>query len=294
MELSVTLDGFLLQLTANGRSEHTRLQYRRHVLQFDAWLRAEQRPTELAAITPEVVAAFLAAPRTRTTATGVAKKPGSMNALRGSLKAFFQHLHAAGAIANDPARLVKRALCSPPPPRAMGEQDEQRFLAALADVSGPTALRDQMLFTLMLRTGLRIGSALGLDVEDVDLENGELRVRSAKRAQPATVYLSDELRRRMQDFIGERTSGPLFVGRGNARVGRRHVHRRLVTWTTKAGIARRYSPHALRHRFAMRLYSETHDVLLVKDALLHRSIASTLAYARTSPTRLRAALGVST
>ena len=50
--------------------------------------------------------------------------------------------------------------------------------------------------------------------------------------------------------------------------------------------------HTLRHTFAMRLYQKTRDVLLVKEALRHRSIASTLVYCRIQERQLRKALCV--
>jgi site-specific recombinase XerD len=71
---------------------------------------------------------------------------------------------------------------------------------------------------------------------------------------------------------------------------RRHAERRFRVWVEKAGI-RRASPHSLRHTFATKLYKRTGDVLLVREALCHRSISSTLIYARVDAERLRRVLG---
>ncbi len=84
-----------------------------------------------------------------------------------------------------------------------------------------------------------------------------------------------------------RTPGPLT----RQRVSRRQAQRRFAHWIEKAAITRAASPHSLRHRFAMAMYARTQDVLLVKEALHHRSITSTLVYARADETRLRRALG---
>lgn len=70
----------------------------------------------------------------------------------------------------------------------------------------------------------------------------------------------------------------------------RHVQRRFIGWLQRAGITRRASPHTLRHTFATNLYQKTGDILLVKDALHHRSITSTLVYARTDEARVRDAI----
>jgi integrase/recombinase XerC len=70
----------------------------------------------------------------------------------------------------------------------------------------------------------------------------------------------------------------------------RHVQRRFEEWLAKAGVRARYSPHSLRHSFALGLYERTGDVLLVQAALGHRAISSTLVYARASAERVRAAV----
>jgi site-specific recombinase XerD len=89
----------------------------------------------------------------------------------------------------------------------------------------------------------------------------------------------------------DRTTGPLFPTRDGRRLTSRQVARRLAGWLEAAGITRRASPHTLRHSFATQLYRKTGDILLVREALRHRSIASTLVYARVDGERLRRALG---
>jgi site-specific recombinase XerC len=71
----------------------------------------------------------------------------------------------------------------------------------------------------------------------------------------------------------------------------RHVQRRLMFWCKRAGIARHVKPHDLRHSFAIRLYRQTRDLLLVQAALRHRSIVSTTVYARSDEDALRRAVG---
>lgn len=151
--------------------------------------------------------------------------------------------------------------------------------------------RDYALFHLMLATGIRVGSAVALDVEHVNLERGELRLTTMKGGRPATAFLGREIQDHLRQYIGERTSGPLFPGRGSERITTRHVQRRIGEWLTRAGIKTAASPHWLRHGFAMRLYRDTGDIALVQAAMCHRSITSTLVYARVDAGRVRAAMG---
>ena len=201
------------------------------------------------------------------------------------------YLHAAGHIREDPTRLTRRALCAPRPPNGLGADEETRFLDVLSHGEGPEAERDHAMFHLMLATGLRLSSTIALDRDDVDLERAEIDVRSTKGNRPDRVFLGTAIREHLAKYITDRGPGPLFTSKDGQRVSRRQVQRRFAHWLQKAGITRAASPHSLRHAFALRLYGRTGDVLLVKEALHHRSIASTLVYARADEERLRRALG---
>jgi site-specific recombinase XerC len=287
MMISVALERFLVQLDADGRSPHTIGQYRRHVRLLDDWLRAEGHSRRIDRIDHEVVARFLCSPAARCRPDGRTKKATSTNALRTSIRCFFSYLHRAGYIRVDPARLVRRALCFPSPPRALTDDEQKRLLRVLDTSRGEKPGRDAAIVHLLLSTGLRIGSAVALNVEDVDLNAHILWIRSTKGNRPDRVFLGRKITAHLRRWIGDRTTGPLFEAVPGRRITTRHVARRLSQWTARAGIRRPLSPHSLRHSFATRVYARSRDILLVRDALLHRSIASTLVYATHDEQRLR-------
>ncbi len=290
MHLENALERFLLQLKADGRSPHTIGQYRRHVRMFAAWLANVGHSGSAGDVTPDDLAAFLASETVRKTAAGRTRKPGSANALRGSLRGFFGYLVRAEVLARDPSRLVRRAICAPPPPRALRPAEEERLLGVLRESPGAEAERDRVLVELMLGCGLRLSSALALDVEDLDVGEGVVQLRTVKGGAEQRVFLPKRVGRALADFLGDRRAGPVFQSVSGRRITGRHFQRRFRSWCTKAGISNAATCHSLRHSFAMRLYSQTGDVLLVKSALGHRSITSTLVYARADEERLRAAL----
>ena len=162
MPIEDALDRFILQLRADGRSDHTVRQYRRHVRALKKWLVDEDRHDDTAAISHEAIAAFLVSPAAGHRPDGSPKKATSTNALRSSIRNFFGYLHRAGDIDADPSRLVRRARCEPPPPRALSEDERARLLAALDECTSPEDVRDRALFRLMLATGIRIGAAVTL------------------------------------------------------------------------------------------------------------------------------------
>ena len=290
MSIEEALGKFLLQLEADGRSIHTRSQYGRHIRLLARWAAGAGLSGDLAGLDHEHLARFFAAPEARTRPDGRPKRAGSVNALRSSVKGFFAYLTQAGLVERDPSRILGRARCGQPPPRALGPADQGRLLAVLSKAEEPVGQRDHVLFALMLGTGLRLSSAVLLDVEDVDLDDGQILVRHAKGDRVETVFLSCDLRALLRAFMGERTTGPLFRAGDGRRVSTRHEQRRFGQWIERAGITGRFSPHSLRHSFAMELYRKTRDLLLVKEALHHRSVSSTMVYARVDQERVRAAL----
>ena len=289
MQLQVALQGFLLQLQADGRSPHTVAQYRRHGTALANWLATTGADTDVAALTPETLARFFASDAARTSCRGGAKKATSANAMRTSVRCLAKHLHDAGLVATNPARLLRRARCAPPPPKALRDDEQKRLLTVLAAATGPEAERDRMLIELLLGTGVRIGSAIALDIEDLDLAHGELTLRTTKNDRPITAVLPAAIAEKLKVFLGTRTTGPVFLA-GDHRVSIRHVQRRIGGWLKAAGITGR-SAHAFRHTFACRVYSATGDLQVTQAALGHASIASTVIYAKVDKSRVRAAVG---
>jgi integrase/recombinase XerD len=135
----------------------------------------------------------------------------------------------------------------------------------------------------MVRTGIRVSSAVALEVRDVDLAR-------MKNDAPDTVFVGDELVEIVREHVGPRNDGALFTGGRGSRIPSRHISRRLRMCCLAAGIERPVSPHSLRHTFATRLDRRAGDLLLVRTALRHRSIASTLVHPQADQSRVRHAV----
>ncbi len=278
MLLHEALAAFVLQLHADGRSVHTIKQYQRHLRLLGSWLTANGIEPELDAITTQVVARFLVSDAARKTADGAAKLATTANALRTSVRVFFQFAELAGFVARSPGMLVKRARCGEPPVRALSDAEVERLLA----VAGKGEARDELLVRLLLATGLRIGEALALEVEDVDLLRGEIRVRRAKGDRPRVAFIPAELVPRLADWV-EGREGRLFPISG------RHAQRVIERMAREAGVVA--TAHCLRHSLAMRVYRKTGDIEVVRAALGHASIQTTTRYARAEESVVRMAVG---
>lgn len=284
MLISDALERYEVQLRADGRSEHTVDQVRRHIRMLDTWFGGDRHVEDIG---HEDLAAFFTSDAVRLRLDGKPRKPTTTNALRSSIRTFLSFVNAAGYSPSNPGRLIRRAVCGTPLPKALTEDEQERLLAALAEAKTEPDRRDRVLFSLMLGTGIRIGSALSIRVEDVDVERCEIVLRRMKFRREHRVYLSEGLAELIREWITGRADGLVFEGRYGDVMNGRHVGRRLAMWCEQAGI-RGVSPHALRHSFATSLYRRTGDLGLVREALGHASIASTTRYAAVGSERLRA------
>ena len=289
MQLQESLQAFLLQLSADGRSPHTIGQYKRHMTTLINWVARVGAGTDVADLAPDLLARFFANGAAKNSCRGGKKKAVSVNAMRTSVRCFCAHLHDAGLVSANPARLLRRARCAPPPPQALHADEQERLLEVLAAAKGPEAARDRMLVELLLGTGIRVGSALALDVEDIDFEHGEMTLRTTKNDRPATGVMPVAVAEKLKAFLGDRAAGPVFVARGR-RISTRHAQRRLADWLARAGIEGK-SAHSFRHSFASDLLARTGDLRLVQAALNHASIVSTTIYVGVDRAKLREAVG---
>lgn len=233
----------------------------------------------------EDIAAFLSSPVARQRPDGGLKKASSANSMRTSLRRFFIYCHESGLVAENPARLVRRALTGPPLPRALTDDEQERLLAVLDGAPE----RDRVLLRIMLACGLRVGSAVALNVEDVDLDRGVLLLRGTKGDRVEEAVLPKAAGALLREYVRDRDTGPLFPGRGGRRLSTRHIQRLFTRYVDRADVATT-STHSLRHSFAMRVYQSTGDLRLTQRALRHRAIASTVVYTTVADDRLREVL----
>ena len=239
----------------------------------------------VAAVTPDTLARFLADGNGTYSALTV-------NRTKTALRVFFRFLTDAGYVSDNPARLIRSTPTDRRVPSYLSPGEAKRLLGAIPKADGLIAERDHVMFSLLLGTGIRLGSLVALNGGDVRLAERAITIR-AKGGREETVFLKSQLCRLLERHIktADTTNGhALFRSRNGGRLGPRQVQLRLKHWVKAAGIAKPVSVHWLRHSFATRLYIKTGDLRLVQRALGHRHIATTEIYARVEDKALRKAL----
>jgi integrase/recombinase XerC len=172
----------------------------------------------------------------------------------------------------------------------MGEAADGRA----PSVPDAVAARDAAIVELLYAAGLRVGELCGLNLADVDLAAGVVRVRGkGGRARVVPVHrvcrarLEAWLARRPLLLAGDARLEPaVFVNRHGRRLGPRDVHRLVARCSDQ-----RAHPHELRHSFATHLLDNGADLRVVQELLGHASIRSTQVYTHVSKERLVAVHG---
>jgi integrase/recombinase XerC len=161
--------------------------------------------------------------------------------------------------------------------------DEAGQLVTIEGGDDVLSVRDRALIELAYSSGLRLSELVGVDVDRVDLDTGEVRVwgKGAKeRIVPVGAAARDAIRAWLSPRAALAASGEkaMFVGTTGKRITPRTIQRRLADWAVKQGLSRHVHPHMLRHSFASHVLQSSGDLRAVQEMLGHASIASTQVY----------------
>jgi len=146
--------------------------------------------------------------------------------------------------------------------------------------------RDYLMVMTAYHCGLRVFELCDVRVEGVDLKSRILFVRKGKNSKDRTVPIPVKLAELLKQWISDRTAGVLFTDPRGGHVDLAHFRERLRFLAKRAGIARRTSPHTLRHTFATHLLQRGATVYEVQRLLGHSSLSATVIYLHLIPGRL--------
>ena len=188
-------------------------------------------------------------------------------------------------------------LDSPPKGRKLPQplsQAECRALLAAPDPRSPAGRRDRAMLELLYATGLRVSELVSLQLNDLDLEARVLVARGKGNKErlvpvgaPAVESVKAYLAGAREALLRARRSKDLFVTPRGRRLTRQGFAKLLGRCARKAGIARRISPHKLRHSFATHLLAGGADLRAVQEMLGHADVTTTQIYTHVDTTQAR-------
>lgn len=280
-------------LTAQrGFSAHTRRAYCRDVSQFATHFGVDRSPSEVVA---EDLRVFLGELH------GV-RHPATLRRKLSSLRTFFQFLRREKNQTLDPARSLPAPKIPKRLPRPLAIDDCEALLnferANQPPPAGDTAhsrcLRDRAIVELLYGAGMRVGELVILNVEDLDLTRGEVRIfgkGSKERIVPLPSLVCEVLREYCASPACLRR-GALFralrARRGEAprRLAPRDIARILEARAKAAGLLEHVHPHRLRHSYATHLLDMGADLREIQELLGHATLSTTQRYTAVSVQRL--------
>jgi integrase/recombinase XerD len=184
-----------------------------------------------------------------------------------------------------PGSLLKRGIKLKLPdvlPRAMNPSDVRKLLCVIENI------RDRALFLLLLRTGIRIGEALGLRLNDLDIKGRKVHLyEGEKNSMGRVVYLSDDALFAIKLWLRRRNKSKEFVfyGQSNGHLCYSTGRGLFVKYLKKAGLDQKgYTAHCLRHTFASELLNAGMRLECLQQLLGHQDIEVTRRYARLTDT----------
>jgi site-specific recombinase XerD len=190
-----------------------------------------------------------------------------------------------------------RRIYAPRVPRRLPRylsQDEVRRLIAAPDTSDVKGLRDRAIIEVLYASGVRVSELAGLDLSDVDLNAGELRVvgkgdkeRIVLLGRPAIQALKRYIDTGRPEQIKDRAPRAVFLNRLGGRLSTRSMDTIVRKAGVAAGIEQTVTPHLLRHTFATHMLDGGADLRVVQELLGHENIATTQIYANVTQGRAR-------
>jgi len=213
-----------------------------------------------------------------------------------AFRSFFKYLCREGVIEESPLRNIATPKMEKKLPRFLYQDDLQALLNA-PDLTNPLGLRDRAILETFYAAGIRISELVGLDLGQVDLGVGYLRVLGKghkERVVPIGSYAIEALRQYLDKgrpiLAGRVPSGfnaPLFLNRDGGRLTSRGVRYLVDKYVHKACVRQHISPHTLRHTFATHLLDAGADLRTVQELLGHVKMSTTQIYTHVTRERLK-------
>jgi site-specific recombinase XerD len=220
------------------------------------------------------------------------KKPGTVARRLTALRLLYRLLRSEGGLAHDPTEAIPRPTRRAPLPKVLTHGEVDRFLA-LPEPEGPIGLRERLVVEWLYGTGCRVSELAAVRIPEIDTELRLARC-TGKGGRERLLFLNDAIMRALDawlvggrpEFVKPGSGDHLLLSYRGRPLERTWLFAMVRRRALRAGIARRLSPHMLRHSFATHLLEGGADLRAVQDLLGHQSLATTQIYTHVDSQRL--------
>lgn len=206
-----------------------------------------------------------------------------------AVRSFFRFLHREGYIKSNPAKVVS----TPKKPKMLPKfltVDDVFSLIEKPEGIGFMVARDKAILELLYSSGIRVSELSGLDMGDIDLREGLVKVKGKGRKE-RIVPVGSKAIEAIRSYLVERMllkkkDKALFLNRNGSRITERSIRRIVVKYARMVLIDVRIGPHTLRHTFATHLLQAGADLRTIQELLGHSSLSTTQKYTHLDITHL--------
>jgi site-specific recombinase XerD len=271
MAITDSIVNFRRSLKRRNLSRHTVKNYMNSLGHFVTWINL---PIE--SVSREDVGAYIDHLMDK------ALKPETINAHLNRIRQFYRYLIEQEQLGMaNPVQGVPKVRVPKPLPKHLQDRQAQAFLQV------PKRPRDQAMFLLMLRCGLRVEEVAKLTLDVIEFRRRRIWVRDGKGGKDRMVYVSNDAMKALIGYLKIRpeskTRNVFLVEKGTYQdqpISVRGIQKRMEYYTKKMNI--KISCHHLRHTMATQMLNADADLETIQDLLGHSSIRTTQRYSRIS------------
>ena len=210
-----------------------------------------------------------------------------------SLRRFYTYLMQQEIISTNPTDKISMPKIGRSLPVLLTENEVLKLIKA-PNTKKPLGFRDRVMLELLYATGLRVSELVKLEVNQVNLNQGYLRVmgkgdkeRLVPMGKTAKRWMKNYLNGPIQEILNDRRSDCLFPTRTSTSISRQAFWQIIKKYAMKVGISAKLSPHSLRHAFATHLINHGADLRVVQMLLGHSDLSTTQIYTHIAQHRLK-------
>jgi integrase/recombinase XerC len=211
-----------------------------------------------------------------------------------TLRSFFKFLIRRGIVSVNPLSTIRTPKQEKRLPKCLDLEQVQKLLDA-PDDNDLLGARDKAMLEVLYSSGIRVSELVELEMSDIDLQEGILRVRGKGRKDRLTPIGSQAIKALQRYFElrsadnrnQSQASQRVFLNKHGEALSTRSVRRKLDKYLIEAGLDPGISPHTLRHSFATHLLNNGADLRSVQELLGHQSLSTTQIYTHLTTSRVK-------
>ena len=209
-----------------------------------------------------------------------------------SIRSFYQYLLLNKVVDVDPTMNLESPKTEKKLPSILSLKEIDTLLNQPEEDS-PKGVRDKAMLELLYATGIRVTELISLNISDVNINMGYIRCSGSNKERTIPIgsialkALKDYIDSHQELFSTAKEDSPLFMNVQGKRLTRQGFWKIIKSYTKKANIHKKITPHTLRHSFATHLIQNGADLKSVQEMLGHSDISTTQVYMNLSKNKIK-------